>query len=695
MRLLINLDAHLPIGTSRRHTAHAVASSFQPLLELLQRERGIRLSLHHSGALIQWVLAEHPAYMVQLAGLVQQGQVSLIGGGFYAPMLAAISRPDALAQLRRTQDFWQDQLHSRPRGARLTEQTWVPHLPELLRQAGLDFALVDARSLRAVGVSETELGQPLASEHLGARIALVAARPALAETLARADTDALLDDLERLRDDGAAQVALDLPTVRLETPLKSGALARLFDQLGTRASWLELDGMPLQQPDSKPLIAYPSSATVGLQGTYSMAPESGLQRHKILAATAAKGSADRSHFIHGATWSGYLSRYPEAQALHQKTQWLSRTVAAARIPTSWRVELEHRVQRAQAHDAYGHGPNAAGIYRPALRRAVLAEHQQIEETLRSLAACAAGEPKRLNGLEVQAIDFDGDGVDDLCLIGSRAQWTISPAQGATISGCAVPASGLDLIDLVARKPEFYHRMARHGQGGYSLSSPDVAEHIGQTDEQPLFAFTDRFITAEEQVALSQTDLSPLERGDFIGATFTRISPPADDPEGGFRLGRAGTIRGIGGGQVYLEKHFILSNAGRQLEVRYTIANRGAATIANTFVPELYFSLPAESPSDLRMKLGDAVYAMDQSASHRGASVQMIAPHHGVQISVIVPAVLDLGSDPIFAVHQDGDSVRATYQGHRIRVGVPLRLASGTSWTGTFVLRIAHHPVEEL
>jgi hypothetical protein len=692
MRLLINLSAHLPVGSSRQSAAVAMVGWLQPLLELLQRDERIRLSLYHSGPLIQWALAEHPTYMVQLAGLVQKQQVHLTGGGFYAPMLAVISPQDALAQLRHTQQFWQAQLHHRPRGAWLTQQSWAPHLPELLRQAGLDFALVDGRSLRAVGVSEFELGKPIATEHLGNRIQLIATVPALAPPFAEANAKGLIEELERLRDGGAEQVALDLPWEKLADHLKTGAMTPFFDTLLSQASWLELNGVMPQTQSTNPILAYPSNAMAGPQGTFSMAGEGALQRHKILTATATQGNADRSHFIHGATWSGYLGRYPLAQALHQKTQWLSRKVAAARIPTQWRNELERRVQRAQCHDVYGHGPAQAGIYQPHLRQAVLAEHQQVEETLRCLSACAGGEPKRLNELEVQAVDFDGDGIEDLRLLGSRAWWTISPANGATISACALPAAGFDLVNLMERKPEFYHRMARRGLDGFSLAHPDIAEHLRQTDRQRLVGFTDRFITAEEEVALSQTDLDRLERGDFIGQAFTRVSPPATDPEVGFRLGRAGSISGIGGGHLYLEKHFVATNAGRELEVRYTIANRGSSMIASTFVPEIYFSLPAQSPRDLQMKLGGEVYTMDAAASHRGASIQMLAPKEGIQVSLIVPEILDLASDPVFTVHQAGETVAATYQGHRVRVRVPLRLAAGDKWTGTFLLRVGHRRV---
>ena len=71
------------------------------MLDALERHPGVRLSLHYTGPLLEWLAAERPEFLDRLRALVERGQVEILGGGFYEPVLASLPERDRIGQLPR------------------------------------------------------------------------------------------------------------------------------------------------------------------------------------------------------------------------------------------------------------------------------------------------------------------------------------------------------------------------------------------------------------------------------------------------------------------------------------------------------------------------------------------------------------------------------------------------------------------
>ncbi len=71
----------------------AYQESYRPFLEWFGRYESLKIALHTSGSLIEWLDAHHPDYLDHVAELVQQGQIEIIGGPFFEPILAMIPLP--------------------------------------------------------------------------------------------------------------------------------------------------------------------------------------------------------------------------------------------------------------------------------------------------------------------------------------------------------------------------------------------------------------------------------------------------------------------------------------------------------------------------------------------------------------------------------------------------------------------------
>jgi alpha-amylase len=97
--LLLGIHNHQPRGNFDHVFAQGYADCYWPFLSAIERHPQIRLSLHYPGPLIEWLEHHHPDYFDRLAERVEAGQVELMGGAFYEPMLSVLPERDAQGQL--------------------------------------------------------------------------------------------------------------------------------------------------------------------------------------------------------------------------------------------------------------------------------------------------------------------------------------------------------------------------------------------------------------------------------------------------------------------------------------------------------------------------------------------------------------------------------------------------------------------
>ena len=80
-----------------------------------------------------------PTSSTGCAALVDRGQVEILGGGYYEPVLASLPERDRIGQLARMGDELEALFGRRPSGAWLAERVWEPDLPTSLAAGGYDW----------------------------------------------------------------------------------------------------------------------------------------------------------------------------------------------------------------------------------------------------------------------------------------------------------------------------------------------------------------------------------------------------------------------------------------------------------------------------------------------------------------------------------------------------------------------------
>src|SRR5215510_8272651 len=97
LRLCLVLHNHQPVG----NFGGVFEQAYQPEL---------RISLHTSGPLMEWLDEHHGDYVDRLAKLVSSGRIEIIGGPFYEPILTMIPSRDRIGQITSYSEWLQSRL---------------------------------------------------------------------------------------------------------------------------------------------------------------------------------------------------------------------------------------------------------------------------------------------------------------------------------------------------------------------------------------------------------------------------------------------------------------------------------------------------------------------------------------------------------------------------------------------------------
>ncbi len=171
--LVLLVHAHQPVGNFDGVMERTYERSYLPFVECVARHPRARLGLHYSGPLLEWLSERHPEYIQRIGALVARGQIEIIGGGFYEPILIAIPYEDRIEQIRLLSDFIEQHFGKRPTGAWLAERVWEPQLPAALAHAGVDYTLVDDSHFLAAGRELPELFGPYVADECGSTVKII------------------------------------------------------------------------------------------------------------------------------------------------------------------------------------------------------------------------------------------------------------------------------------------------------------------------------------------------------------------------------------------------------------------------------------------------------------------------------------------------------------------------------------------
>ena len=519
---------HQPIGNFDHVMVEATERAYRPFLERLDQRPEVRLSVHCTGSLLEWLRDRSPRTFDLLGTVAARGQVELLTGGFYEPILAVLPDHDKIGQIERLTTFLKSNFGVRPRGMWLAERVWEPHLPRVLSEAGVEYVLVDDRHFALAGLDVDTLGGYYLTDEQGQSLRVFPINQRLRYLIPFAGVDEVFEYLAAWRgrapaitmvDDGEKFGAWPGTYARV---YEQGWLDRFFDRLRS-TPWLE----PTTLADVVERVPATGRAYLPT-ASYDEMEEWALSAEAARALGAAKAEISRladgrrlAGLLRGGFWRSFLVKYPEVGDAYWKMLRLSRAIhaAVAHRPDDTRLARgQVALWRAQANDAYWHGV-FGGCYLPHLRRAVKTSLLEAERSLVEAGAAPETTWTREDG--------DGDGRAEVYVRTRALSVTLEPDAGGMITELGYYPAGLDVVDVLARRPEAYHDKVRE-RAATRVSDAARTIHEATTPKE---AGLDALLAYDE-----------LRRGALIEGFFAGGNDPLDP------VAPWGTARGVIGAE---------------------------------------------------------------------------------------------------------------------------------------------------
>jgi 4-alpha-glucanotransferase len=698
----------------------------------------VRVGLHYTGPLLEWMRAERPGFVSDLRALVERGQVEILGGGLYEPVLASLPERDRIGQLTRMADTVEATFGRRPGGAWLAERVWEPDLPTSLAASGYRWTILDDSHFRAAAIPEDAMWGPYTTDDQGRILTVFGTEQGLRYLIPFHDVDQVIaylrehateagDRVGTMGDDGEKFGAW--PTTYEHCWGKGRWVERFFEALEANADWLTTvrpsDWLEGQAPIGRVYIPTGSYAEMG---EWALPPD---ESREFAAALhrARDAEAPEERWLRGAFWRNFQVKYREINDLHKQMLRTSDKVEAMAAGTARDSAMDH-LYRGQSNDCYWHGL-FGGIYIAHMRAATLAQLIAAED----LGDAAAG---TLTASEVRDVDLDGR--DELLLASDGQVVLVELDEGAGIGSWDLRAARHALTSVLRRRPEAYHETLRAhersvaasvagvaGVAGAAAASDgadaesavaDVAAISSPSGNAPTIGVGSAPASIHEMVQVKEAGLADHlvyddyeRRSGLIRVLAVDSTPDAwgaggrgdigDFVDGRFRIERvdggtallsrdgAVTIDGVavrvraeselrlGGGRLdpSLEQRVALENLGERLiDVRVGL-EYAITMLGGGGNPEAWW------------QVGDERTAHDASPNASGVgSVAQGNGWLGVDIESTVEPAAEAWCAPIETVSNSESGFERVYQGSALLLSWPISLSPGERWTAV----VRHH-----
>ena len=450
VRIAIAIHNHQPVGNFDSVFADAVERAYGPFLEALERHPGVRLTMHWSGPLLEWLESHDPGIVDSLGALVTRGQVELLSGAHYEPILAVIPPWDQQGQLERMAAYLKTRFGVMPRGAWLAERVWEPDLPDALARAGIEYTLLDDHHFLLAGAEPDRLREPYWVESTMGRVGIYPIERELRYRIPFQPVPELSEFLRASPGPGGARVFGDdgekfgiWPHTHewvygqgwLETWLTALEERRGMESLPLGDAW---DSARPTRRVALPAASYPEMMLWALPAETQIRVE-GEQRW-----LESHGRPELARRIANGTWREFFARYPESRRLDRRVRELSARVEHARrscLAQGQYEEARREIHRAQCNCSYWHGI-FGGFYLPHLREAVHAAMLRADSIADALQGATPGWV-----LE--------EGEEEWRLKSPRASLGVAKDGGAIVE-IAERGRPFDFAGVIARRREAYH-----------------------------------------------------------------------------------------------------------------------------------------------------------------------------------------------------------------------------------------------
>ncbi len=389
---------HQPEGNFTWVMDEAYEKSYKPFLDFLKR-CGLKVALHNSGTLWEYFDSRAREYVDDVADMVDQGQLELVGGTFFEAILSTIPDDDKVNQLKLLKDFLEQEFQTPVNGAWVTERVWEPHFPKFYNEAGYHYVFLDDYHFTQAGETLPLQGYYL-TEDQGYQLFVFPINKRLRYLIPWHSPEEVLEyfnslaseygDVYILYADDGEKFGLWQGTYELCYEEKY--LDRLLLTLSQGGVEVILPSEVLERASCSglaylPTCTYPEMAEWSLDGA-------SYEQYKQV---KEKLTESEAIWLHGGFWRRFLKNHPESRWMYGRVVSLSRYLnnLTPRHPRKNKALME--LYRAETNDVFWHGV-FGGLYLSHLRRNLYR---------RLIRAITAADGTKKSYIDLQDFDLDG------------------------------------------------------------------------------------------------------------------------------------------------------------------------------------------------------------------------------------------------------------------------------------------------
>ena len=460
--------------------------SYEPLIDNIFKFADIKITLHFSGNLLEWLLKNKPNFIEKLKIMAKRGQIEIIGGGYYEPIFAIIPYRDKIAQMKKLSDLIKKEFELDVKGAWLSERVWEPNYPSFLNDVGLKYVILDDNHFRSTGITEEDTFYSYITEDEGKTLRIFPINEELRyltpwkptymsiDYLKNAANEKgdrcvlLISDAEKMGvwgtthkicyvegqghhegDNGKPFIPAFLEQIRNNTWIKSLTLSEYMAKFPAKS----LVYLPTASYDKMEEWVLPTEIRKNFKTIRKSLRED-------------EEKKETYQFLRGGFWRYFLIKYPESNNMHKKMLYVRNklvnteenllnvqneqliSVILKKIAEAW-----DEIYKAQCNDCYWHGL-FGGVYLQFLRFSVYTHLINAEKILDEINLLI--NPKLKSYIYITPIDFLKDSKTEYLIESDIFNVYINPSDGGTIFELDYKPKSYNLLNTLTRWPEAYH-----------------------------------------------------------------------------------------------------------------------------------------------------------------------------------------------------------------------------------------------
>lgn len=584
--LLLCFHNHQPVGNFDHVIEEAYQRAYLPFLKMLAGYPEVKVTLHYSGYLLSWLAEEKEEFMSLLSRVIERGQVEILGGGMYEPLLPLLPARDRLGQINMMAEKVRTLFGRRPRGIWLAERVWEPELAMTLKSAGVEYLPLDDYHFVKGGSAREELTGYFINEYNAYSVKVFPGLEYLRYTIPFEEPQTTFDYLKNLAEweekSPAAIFADDGEKLGVwphthEHVYEAGWLRKFFELVVHNRDWLSTatfgeyaERVPPKGRAYLPTCSYPE------MGEWTLPPDRAWRFGELLKDRRSGNLGDLEDYVHGGYFRNFFAKYSESNQMHKRMLLVSEKVEQAKseATSAETGAMRDSLYRSQNNDAYWHGI-FGGLYLPHLRDSVYRNLLRAEK----IADNVIRKRKRL-WTEVKRGDIDSDGMEEVLMRNPKVGLMIHPADGLSISELSFIERSFNTLNVLSRRREGYHQGITRGitvnyaDSGTGSIHDTLVQNKGISaadlvyDRFPLRSFRDEIY---EPGALSGDILDGRARPIFESVNHAgRPSCMMSEEKGAIKVELNCSGDGI---PVDLEKIIFIEGVREEVRVRVRLINR--------------------------------------------------------------------------------------------------------------------------